>query len=203
MIDNYYVFLDHWRVQGTVEEVAPVVYEGPGYTGWWPGVYMESKELVPGDGKMVGRVVEFYEHALLPMNIRWQAKVLESDWPHSMKIQAMGAFNGEGTWKLEQNGPDVDITLDWRVHTISPLEYYLSPVVRPVARLNHNYAMKQGEKSLQLELQRRRATTEVERAAVPAPPGPALTTRPIAGVGAAGLLVVVGAIVWRMLASRS
>lgn len=203
MIDNYYEFLDHWQVEGTVEEVARIVYEGPGYSSWWPGVYMESKELVPGDGHMVGRVVEFYEHAFLPMNIRWRAKVLSSDWPNSMNIEAMGALRGTGLWKLEQNGKNVDITLDWRVHTSSPVEKYLSPIVRPVARLNHNWAMKRGEQSLRLELQRRRAKTEAERASIPPPPGPAFTTTPLAAAGLGGLAIIAALIFWRLLAGRA
>ena len=43
----------------------------------------------------------------------------------------------------------------------------------PAVAANHRWAMATGEKSLRLELARRRAATAAERAAVEPPPGPA------------------------------
>lgn len=204
MIDNYYEFPDRWRVEGTVEEVARIVYEGPDYNSWWPGVYLESKELVPGGEHGVGREVEFYERSLLPLKIRWRARVLDAHWPGSMTIEASGAFTGKGEWTLEQDGPRVNIALDWRVHTHSPIEKYGALIIRPIARLNHNWAMTRGEESLRLELLRRRARTPYERAAVPSAPGPAVSASALAAITAAGLAALGGGLaIWRLWSRRT
>ena len=42
--------------------------------------------------------------------------------------------------------------------------------LRPFFAANHRWAMARGEESLALELRRRRARTEAERQAIPAPP---------------------------------
>ncbi|HEY1905085.1 MAG TPA: hypothetical protein VGG91_03530 [Myxococcaceae bacterium] len=53
----------------------------------------------------------------------------------------------------------------------------MSWLLRPVFAANHRWAMARGEESLALELRRRRARTDAERAAIPAPPGPMLWER--------------------------
>jgi hypothetical protein len=44
--------------------------------------------------------------------------------------------------------------------------------MKPLFAANHRWAMRQGLKSLQLELRRRRATSAQALAAIPAPPPP-------------------------------
>jgi len=74
-----------------------------------------------------------------------------------------------GVWTLEQKGDVVDVQYDWRIRADKPLLRYGTPVFRPVFGANHRWAMARGEESLKLELQRRRAKTDAERLAVPAP----------------------------------
>jgi len=52
--------------------------------------------------------------------------------------------------------------------------------LRPLFEANHCWAMRRGEESLRLELQRRRAQTAVERDAVPPPPPPVRRARDVA-----------------------
>jgi hypothetical protein len=100
---------------------------------------------------------------------------------------------------FQQDGEWVNITCEWRIGAQKPLLKTLSPVMKPVFRANHQWAMARGLESLELELVRRRATTDAERSLVPAPP-PATTTSPLpmmAGVGA--LAVGVVAVGWLVL----
>lgn len=60
----------------------------------------------------------------------------------------------------------------WQITATKPLLKLLTPLLRPAFSANHHWAMRMGEQSLRLELQRRRARTAEERAAVPAAPGP-------------------------------
>jgi hypothetical protein len=73
-------------------------------------------------------------------------------------------------WSYVQDGAFVDISYDWRVSAEKPLLRYLSFIMKPIFSANHHWAMAKGEESLKLELLRRHATSDVERAAIPKPP---------------------------------
>ena len=95
----------------------------------------------------------------------------EATPPAGFKLVAHGDFEGMGVWTLTQDGEHVDVTYDWRILAEKPLLRYGSFVLRPFFAANHRWATARGEESLALELRRRRARTEAERQAIPAPPG--------------------------------
>jgi len=168
-----YAFLTHWRVRATAQEVSDVLADAPALPRWWPSVYLDVKELAPGDPRTgVGRVIDLYTKGWLPYTLRWKFKVTESNPPHGFKLVAEGDFVGTGVWTFTQDGDFVDITYDWRIAVNKRLLQIGTPVFRPIFAANHRWAMARGEESLKLELRRRRAGSEAERQAVPAPPGP-------------------------------
>ena len=87
-------------------------------------------------------------------------------------MEAWGDFVGRGIWTFGQDGEWVDITYDWKIRADKPLLKYLSFLMKPLFGANHQWAMRQGEESLKLELMRRHAATPEERARIPPPPGP-------------------------------
>ena len=99
-------------------------------------------------------------------------------------------FVGRGIWSLVQDGADVLVTYDWKIRTDKPLLRSLSFLLKPVFTANHQWAMAQGQRSLLLELARRHARSGIERALLPAPPGP---TRwwpaPVLLLAAAGVML--------------
>jgi hypothetical protein len=64
----------------------------------------------------------------------------------------------------------VDIIYDWKIKADKPLLRNFSFIMKPLFSANHRWAMAKGEESLKLELARRHAKTEAERARIPAPP---------------------------------
>lgn len=168
-----YGFLTHWRVRGTTEEVSEILGDALQLKRWWPSVYLDVKELAPGDPRTgVGRVIELFTKGWLPYTLRWKFTVTESNPPNGFKLVAEGDFVGTGVWTFKQDGELVDVAYDWRIQANKPLLQYGTPIFRPIFGANHRWAMARGEESLALELRRRRASTEQERLAVPAPPGP-------------------------------
>ncbi len=167
-----YHFLTHWRVRGTVEEVANVLADPTDLPRWWPSVYLDVEQLSPGDENGIGGVVELFSKGWLPYTVRWRFGVTEADPPHSIALEASGDFVGEGRWTFIQDGPDVAITYDWRVEAQKPMLRRLSFLLKPIFAANHHWAMARGEESLDLELRRRRAKTDAERDALGSPPGP-------------------------------
>jgi hypothetical protein len=174
MSSNEYHFITHWRVQSTVREVMKVLGDAKDLARWWPSVYLDVKELKPGDEHGVGGEISLYTKGYLPYTLRWDFRVAEVK-PGYLRIEAKGDFVGRGIWTLTQDGDWVNITYDWKISAEKPLLKTWSFLLKPFFKVNHFWAMAQGEKSLKLELARRHAKNDHERAAIPAPP-PATST---------------------------
>lgn len=167
-----YAFLTRWRFRATAKEVSEILGDALSLPRWWPSVYLEVKELAPGDPVTgVGRRIGLFTKGWLPYTLRWSFTVTESTPPQGFKLVAEGDFVGTGVWTFREDGDHVDVTYDWRIAATKPLLRIGTPIFRPIFGANHRWAMARGEESLELELRRRRATTQAERDAVPKPPG--------------------------------
>ncbi len=202
MHGNQYHFVTHWDVTGMVEEVSAILGDARDLARWWPAVYLDILELEPGDRSGVGSRYSLFTKGWLPYTLRWQLRVTESNRPYGYAIAAEGDFVGAGIWTFEQDGPVVHITYDWKISAEKPLLRRLSFLIKPVFAANHRWAMRVGEQSLLLELQRRRAHTEAERARIPAPPGPVRISQRLR-VPLALAVLLTGASACRRVARRS
>ena len=194
-----YYFITHWRIPGACGEVADILSDPLALPRWWPSVYLDVVELQPPDANGLNRRVRLRTKGFLPYTLGWNFTVVESRYPHRYAIVADGDFEGRGVWTIEQDGPFVVVTYDWRVAARKPLLRNLSFLLRPIFEANHRWAMAQGQTSLMLELARRRVTSETARAKIPPPPGP-VTYAGIALV--TGAAVVAGALTYLIVRSR-
>jgi hypothetical protein len=172
MTSNEYHIITEWRLKGTIQEVADVLGRATDLARWWPSVYLDVQEVEPGDENGVGKVVRLYTKGWLPYTLRWTFRVTESSHPHGFALEAWGDLVGRGIWTLKQEGEWVHVIYDWKISADKPLLRTFSFLLKPIFSANHRWAMHMGEKSLELELMRRRATTPEERARIPLPPGP-------------------------------
>lgn len=170
MFASTYHFVTRWRVEGTPEEVFRLLDAPTDLPRWWPAVYLDATERETP----AGTVYELLTKGWLPYTLRWQFRRTEKVPFERIALEASGDFVGRGVWTLTAEGPWVAVEYDWRIRATKPLLRYLSFALRPVFAANHRWAMAKGEESLALELRRRRARTEAERAAIPPPP-PATT----------------------------
>ena len=185
MITDYH-FVTCWRVEATCGEVADVLGDPLALARWWPSVYLAVDELRPADARGLGRRVRLHTKGWLPYTLTWEFEVVDSRYPHGFTIAASGDFDGRGVWTFTQDGRFVDIEYDWRIRAEKTLLRRLSFLLKPVFEANHRWAMARGEESLRIELARRRATSDAERAHVPPPPGP---------ITYAGVVLVAGVVV--------
>ena len=185
MITDYH-FVTCWRVEATCGEVADVLGDPLALARWWPSVYLAVDELRPADARGLGRRVRLHTKGWLPYTLTWEFEVVESRYPYGFTIVAAGDFDGRGIWTFRQDGRFVDIEYDWRIRAEKPLLRRLSFLLKPVFEANHRWAMARGDESLRIELARRRATSDAERAHVPPPPGP---------ITYAGVVLVAGVVV--------
>jgi uncharacterized protein YndB with AHSA1/START domain len=167
-----YQFTTHWQLDASPEEVWTVLANAEELPRWWPSVYLEATRLEAGDTDGIGQVTSLWTKGFLPYTLRWRFRVTEIERPHRLALDAVGDFVGRGVWTLAGTSDGTNVTFDWRIRAEKPMLRALSFLLKPVFSANHAWAMARGGQSLRLELRRRRATTNEERAAVPSPPGP-------------------------------
>jgi hypothetical protein len=189
MAINEYHFITHWRVPGLIEEVTKIIENATDLPRWWPSVYLDVRELEPGDERGVGKVIDLYTKGWLPYTLRWKFRVSEVG-QHTITIQAEGDFVGRGIWTFEQDGDWVNITYDWKITAEKPLLRSFSFLLKPIFSANHRWAMEKGEESLLLELARRNAKTLEELERIPPPPAPTTTSTVPLLLGALGVIAL-------------
>lgn len=171
---SQYHFITHWNVEASPEEVYHLLEDVTQLPVWWPAVYLDLIITKPGQASGIGKEVTLYTKGWLPYTLLWKFKVIAIDFPKGFALQAFGDFVGKGVWTFsEGNAPgQCNITYDWQIQAEKPLLKYLSFLLKPLFAANHLWAMRMGEISLKLELQRRKAKNTAELAKVPAPPPP-------------------------------
>jgi hypothetical protein len=175
-ITNYH-FVDRWRVEANVEEVADIIEDALSLTRWWPSVYFEVRELEPGGEHGIGKVIALRAGEWLPYTLRINFRTVSSRYPHGFTMEATGDLEGTGIWSFEPDGAFVNVTYDWTIRANKAVIRAFSFLLKPIFRSNHNWAMKRGEESLKLELLRRRASREDRAAIIPPPARPSLLLR--------------------------
>jgi hypothetical protein len=183
-------FVTRWLVAGTPREVRDVLRDPMDLPRWWPAVYRRAEQIQAGDADGIGRTVRLRTRGWLPYLLDWTLRLTAQRGDRGFAFEADGDFRGRGEWIFEPEGAFVEATFDWRIEARKPLPRFLAPVFRPALEANHRWAMRRGEESLRLELERRRAASEWEREQIPAPPGPAMGSGwVLAGAGAAALVL--------------
>ncbi len=167
MSDNY-EFFTVWRVAGTVGEVKAILGDGASLPQWWPSVYLSVDVVEEGGPDRLGTVLDLYTKGWLPYTLRWTLRITEPITDTGFALTAEGDLEGTGRWTFRQDGSEVVITYDWRVHAAKPLLRRFGWLLKPAFSANHVWAMRKGEESLRLELRRRRDP----HASLPAPPQP-------------------------------
>lgn len=177
---NTYHLVTRWALPASPEELAEILFRDPeDLARWWPAVYLRARQLEAGDDQGVGARVDLYTKGFLPYTLRWQFRVTEADLPRFLRLDAEGDFVGRGIWRLRSLATDgvtiqpmTEVEYDWSIRAEKGMLRTLSPVLRPMFNANHAWAMRKGERSIRLELARRRTSDPVVLAALPAPPGP-------------------------------
>lgn len=162
-----YHFITTWRVHASREEVYGLLEDVDSLAEWWPAVYLDVKVRDKGQPGGIGKLVSLYTKGWLPYTLRWDFRVTATDFPNGFALRASGDFVGEGVWRFQQEGDTCVVTYDWRISAEKPILKKLTWLLRSVFSANHEWAMRKGFESLELELRRRRGESHV-----PPPPAP-------------------------------
>jgi uncharacterized protein YndB with AHSA1/START domain len=145
-----YRFLDRWVVPATIERVYDVIGDPLGYPRWWTDFVIEASGDAgpPEPGKRTELLVKAY----LPYKVNFGLEVVEAERPHRILSRLSKDFDGTGLWTLAETDGGIEATLDWRPSVNHRLIKHLTPVLRPLFRSNHEWAMRRGERQLRAYL---------------------------------------------------
>jgi hypothetical protein len=172
MASEYY-FITDWQFKARVEEVRAILDDATELPRWWPAVYIQAERVRPGDARHIGETIRLFTKGYLPYTLRWEITITDSD---PLTLDSTGDFVGRAIWTFVQQGDTTLVKIDWKITVEKPILKRLTFLLRPVFTYNHHWAMEMGERSIELELARRRAKNDAERQAVPPPPPPTPTS---------------------------
>jgi len=137
-----YVFVDEWDVDAPQEAVFDVLADARTYPDWWRPVYplaVEGDETVT-DHRFKGK---------LPYTLRMHAEMVSSERPHRFEVRVDGDLRGKAVWTFTPHDGKTHVRWDWTVFADRRLLRYLTPVLRPLFRWNHNWAVARAREGLE------------------------------------------------------
>ena len=156
---NDYQFVTRWRLPGTVEQISDLLGDHETVSRVWPSLYTRVAVVEAGGEHGIGRVLSVETKGHLPYTLRWSFRTVESRHPYGYTVEAWGDMVGRGVWTFEPDGDGTRVTYDWRVRTEKLLLKWLSPLLKPLFKSNHDKVMAEGERGLRAELERRRSAS--------------------------------------------
>jgi hypothetical protein len=150
---NEYRFVDRWFVRAPIEDSYEVIGDTVGYPGWWGDVFVSVK----GDAgpPRPGRHVKIVSRGFLPYRLRWEAEITEADAPHSFEFAMSGDFVGGGSWTFESVESGTNAVFEFRPRVEKRGVKQFSPILKPLFRWNHRWAMTRGERGVNALFDRR------------------------------------------------
>jgi uncharacterized protein YndB with AHSA1/START domain/mannose-6-phosphate isomerase-like protein (cupin superfamily) len=133
-----YVFVDEWDVAAPPEAVFAAIADARTYPEWWRPVYLDVDADGPAE---LGKESRQHFKGRLPYHLHTRSRVVALDAPRTVTADVDGDLRGRGTWTLTPTATGTHVRFDWQVHADRRLLRALTPVLRPVFRWNHNWAI--------------------------------------------------------------
>ncbi len=141
-----YVFIDEWDVEAPIDSVFLALADARTYPAWWKPVYL----AVEADGPpVVGLVSCQYFKGRLPYHLRTTSTLVRFEPPREFEVRVEGDLAGRGIWTCTPTARGAHVRFDWRVNAERPLLRVLTPVLKPVFRWNHHWAIERAREGLE------------------------------------------------------
>lgn len=141
-----YVFLDEWDVDAPREAVFHAIADARTYPDWWRPVYISVEADGPPE---VGRASRQHFKGRLPYTVKTVSTLVRLERPEVIEIDVVGDLRGRGLWTLTERDGRTHVRFDWTVFADRALLRTLTPVLRPLFRANHNWAVKRAMEGLE------------------------------------------------------
>jgi uncharacterized protein YndB with AHSA1/START domain len=136
--DNEYLFVDEWDVVAPPQAVFDALADARTYPQWWTPVYIDVDAEGP---PALGKVSRQHFKGRLPYHLHTSSTITRLEPPRVVQADVEGDLRGRGTWTLTPTARGTHVRFDWRVFADRPLLRTLTPVLRPVFRWNHAWAI--------------------------------------------------------------
>jgi uncharacterized protein YndB with AHSA1/START domain len=146
-----YVFVDEWDVAAPPEAVFAAIADARTYPEWWRPVYLDVDADGPAE---LGKESRQHFKGRLPYHLHTRSRVVALDAPRTVTADVDGDLRGRGTWTLTPTQSGTHVRFDWQVHADRRLLRALTPILRPVFRWNHNWAIARAMEGLEPYAQR-------------------------------------------------
>jgi uncharacterized protein YndB with AHSA1/START domain/mannose-6-phosphate isomerase-like protein (cupin superfamily) len=166
-----YLFVDEWDVAAPPHAVFAALADARTYPRWWTPVYID----VDADGPpALGEVSRQHFKGRLPYHLRTQSTITRLEPPRVVEGDVVGDLRGRGTWTLTPIAGGTHVRFDWRVFADRTLLRALTPVLRPLFRWNHDWAIARAIEGLEPYAQGTANAASAETVAIPALPDDAV-----------------------------
>jgi len=146
-----YVFVDEWDVAAPPGAVFDALADTRTYPQWWRPVYLDVES---GGSAEIGTESRQHFKGRLPYHLHTRSVIVELEAPHRVTAEVDGDLRGRGTWTLTPTADGTHVRFDWQVHADRKLLRMLTPVLRPIFRWNHNWAIARAIEGLEPYAQR-------------------------------------------------
>jgi uncharacterized protein YndB with AHSA1/START domain len=136
-----YVFVDEWHVDAPPETVYEVMADARTYPDWWRPVYKSV------EGDRTDTVHHF--KGRLPYTLEMRSSMVREEPPRQFEVQVDGDLRGKGIWTFTPRDGGTDVRWDWIVFADRMLLRTLTPLLRPLFRWNHNWAVARAREGLE------------------------------------------------------
>ena len=141
-----YLFVDEWDVDAPPEAVFEALADARTYPEWWRPVYLDVETDGPPE---LGRVARQHFKGRLPYHLRTTSRITRYDPPRVIGAEVHGDLRGRGLWTLTPGDGGTHVRFDWRVIADRPLLRVLTPLLRPLLRWNHAWAIARAREGLE------------------------------------------------------
>jgi hypothetical protein len=141
-----YRFVDEWFVPLPTEQAYEILGDPLRYPEWWPEAFPQTSGD-PGPPKP-GNRTDVLSKGFLPYRLRWTLTCVSVERPHRIDAEMTGDFVGTSGWTLTEVDGGTRAVLDFRPSVSKPLVRNLSPLLGPLFRANHRWAMRRGQEAI-------------------------------------------------------
>jgi uncharacterized protein YndB with AHSA1/START domain/mannose-6-phosphate isomerase-like protein (cupin superfamily) len=141
-----YLFVDEWDVAAPPEAVFDALADARTYPRWWTPVYIDAEADGP---PALGRESRQHFKGRLPYHLHTRSTITRLEPPRVLEGDVDGDLRGRGLWTLTPAPHGTHVRFDWQVNADRPLLRALTPVLRPLFRWNHSYAISRARAGLE------------------------------------------------------
>jgi uncharacterized protein YndB with AHSA1/START domain/quercetin dioxygenase-like cupin family protein len=158
-----YLFVDEWDVAASPEAVFDALSDARSYPQWWRPVYIDVESDGPAS---VGAESRQHFKGRLPYHLHTRSVIVELDPPRRIVADVDGDLRGRGTWTLTPAAQGTHVRFDWQVYADRKLLRALTPLLRPIFRWNHDWAIARAMEGLEPYAQRIATATDSHNGSV-------------------------------------